>query len=97
MYEELFIPHAGIYLLNHSVGRPPRGTREQASERFFGLWEHGEAEVWPGWLQQIDGFRSQLAGLLNARMEDFCPQTNLSSALTKLMHSLATSAFATSP
>ena len=88
MFEDRFIPHDGIYLLNHSVGRPPRTARDTAGEGFFEPWEHGDAEVWPGWLDQIDNFRQQLAALLNGHMPDFCPQTNLSSALTKLIYSL---------
>ncbi|MEE8057025.1 MAG: aminotransferase class V-fold PLP-dependent enzyme [Pseudomonadales bacterium] len=88
MFEELFIAHKGIYLLNHSIGRPLKNARQQLNERFFEYWEHGAAEVWPNWLQQVDNFRQQLAVLLNGCSEDFCPQVNLSGALTKVIHSL---------
>jgi len=83
-----FIPHDGVYLLNHSVGRPPVDARESVGKGFFQHWEHGDAEVWPLWIEQIESFRDELATLLNARAADFCPQVNLSSALTKVVQSL---------
>jgi len=88
MFEDQFIPHDGIYLLNHSVGRPPRTARQAVDEGFFEPWEQGDAEVWPSWLARVDDFRRTLATLLNGRQPEFCPQTNLSSALTKLIHAL---------
>lgn len=88
MFEDQFVPHDGIYLLNHSVGRPPVSTRKQLLDRYFEPWENGDADVWPVWLQQIESFRTVLGSLLNAQVKDLCPQTNLSSALTKIVHSL---------
>lgn len=87
MFEDQFVAHDGIYLLNHSVGRPPVSAAAAMREDFFAPWEHGDAEVWPVWLAKIENFRSVLGSLLNGAAEDFCPQTNLSSALTKLVHS----------
>lgn len=83
-----FIPHDGIYLLNHSVGRPPIGARDSVANGFFEHWEHGDAEVWPLWIEQIESFRDGLGTLFNSRAEDFCPQVNLSSALTKVVQAL---------
>jgi len=88
MGESQFLPHNGIYLLNHSVGRPPRSARESVIGGFFDPWESGDAEVWPVWLEKIEAFRCALAKLLNAQMVDFCPQVNLSSALGKIIYSL---------
>ena len=88
MYKEKFVPHDGIYLLNHSVGRPPVSARAQVLDRFFEPWESGDAEIWPIWIEQIEQFRTDLGRLLNAEAADFCPQTNLSSAVTKIIHSL---------
>ena len=88
MYEDQFVPHDGIYLLNHSVGRPPVSSRKHLLESYFEPWEHAGADVWPAWLKQIEGFRSALGLLLNAHVSDLCPQTNVSSALTKLVHSI---------
>lgn len=93
MHADKFVPFDdGIYLLNHSVGRPVKDSAECARRGFFAAWEELGEEVWPQWLQQIDAFRTALAGLLNGATEDFCPQTNLSGALTKLLYALPVSA-----
>ena len=89
MYSEKFTPFPdGIYLLNHSVGRPPSNAQQAADLRFFELWREQANGLWPQWLAQIDGFRRAIAGLLHANWEDFCPQVNLSSALSKLLPAL---------
>ena len=88
MVQDKFIPMAGVYLLSHSVGRPPVGARTAVAQEFFGPWESGDADVWPGWLAAIDRFRAVLGALLNSEPDNFCPQANLSSALTKLLYSL---------
>jgi selenocysteine lyase/cysteine desulfurase len=88
-YAERFTPiPQGIYLLNHSVGRPPVDAQERIGEDFFALWRDEADQVWPQWLARVDLFRKAIAGLLNADWEDFCPQVNLSSALTKLLPAL---------
>ncbi len=84
--ERDFIPYSGIYLLAHSVGRPPQNARAQA-QAFFDLWEK-EAEPWPLWLQGIERFRTALGELFGVDGKNFCPQTNLSSALGKVVHAL---------
>jgi kynureninase len=84
----LFVPSEGIYLLNHSVGRPPVNTLDAWVESFLEPWENAGENVWPRWLQTIDNFRSALAGLLHGQAMDFCPQVNLSSALTKIITSM---------
>ena len=89
MHAEKFTPiPEGIYLLNHSVGRPPVSAYTSVEQGFFQLWREHADEVWPQWLQQIDGFRKAIGGLLNSEWENFCPQVNLSSALTKLLPAL---------
>jgi kynureninase len=88
MVTDQFLSLPGIYLLNHSVGRPPRNAQQALVQDFFEPWEKGDADVWPRWLSGIDRFRSALAKLLQGEMTDFCPQTNLSSTLTKLLGAL---------
>ncbi len=89
MFEEHFRSYRdGIYLLNHSVGRPPVDASDFASRHFFQHWDIDGSELWPDWLQEIDGFREQLAILLNTALENFCPQTNLSATLGKLLPAL---------
>ncbi|MEO1376295.1 MAG: aminotransferase class V-fold PLP-dependent enzyme [Cyanobacteria bacterium J06635_10] len=81
-----FIPN-GIYLLNHSVGCLPLQTIEE-KERFFDLWKFQGGEAWQEWLSIIDGFCQSLAYLLNGNKDEFCPQTNISSAVSKILLSL---------
>jgi selenocysteine lyase/cysteine desulfurase len=87
-HKSLFVPSQGIYLLNHSVGRPPVTTRDAWVESFLEPWENAGENVWPRWLETIDNFRNAIAVLLNGHAADFCPQVNLSSALTKIISSL---------
>lgn len=85
---KLFACSEGIYLLSHSVGRIPSGAKRHVTEHFFDAWEHADAEPWGQWMKIIDGFNSSLSRLFNANQDEFCPQLNLSSALTKLLGAL---------
>ncbi len=84
---DVFVDHPGAYLLSHSVGLPTRGTREVSGD-YFDTWEHHTADAWPRWLQGIDGFRTALAALLATTSKSICPQSNVSSGLTKLLGAL---------
>ena len=83
-----FVLGEGIYFLNHSVGRPLRSSQQALQDAFMAPWEDGAPGIWPKWLEIIDGFQDALAGLFQAKKEDFCPQANLSSGLTKLVMAL---------
>ena len=87
-HKAYFVPAEGIYLLNHSVGRPPVNARDAWVEGFLAPWENAGENVWPRWLEAIDDFRGALASLLNGQPANFCPQVNLSGALTKVLGSL---------
>lgn len=82
-----FVDHDGIYLLSHSIGLATRGTRDAATE-YFDAWEHDTTEAWPRWLESIDAFRASLARLLGTSAAAICPQSTVSSALTKVLGSL---------
>ncbi|WP_040494647.1 aminotransferase class V-fold PLP-dependent enzyme [Ilumatobacter nonamiensis] len=82
-----FVDHDGIYLLSHSIGLPVRGTREAAAT-YFDAWEHDTTAAWPRWLESIDAFRTSLAGLLGTTAAAICPQSTVSSALSKIFGSL---------
>ena len=84
--QDFFIPN-GIYLLNHSVGCLPRKTA-LVKEEFFDLWQSKGGDAWGEWLSFIDGFCHSLSTLLNGNPDEFCPQTNLSSAISKILMSL---------
>lgn len=90
-YQSLFVPAEGIYLLNHSIGRPLNSTQDAWSTGFLKPWETEGEATWPHWLLAIEGFRSALAGLLNSPIAQLCPQDNLSSALNKVLSCFAPS------
>ncbi len=83
-----FAPQPGIYLLSHSVGRPPASAREAVAQKFFQPWESGRVDVWDDWINAVGEFTSAVARLLNTSARQLCPQVNLSSALTKVLFSL---------
>lgn len=88
MLKDAFTPCDDIYLLNHSVGRMPVSARSHLEQRFFTPWESGQPDAWPQWLDSIAEFNQALAKLFNSSADAFCPQTNLSSALTKIIQAL---------
>lgn len=85
--DKAFIKPDGIYLLNHSVGLLPAGTRRYVDRHFFDIWE-SQAQPWNAWIEETESFKTSLGRLLNAAAGDFCPQTNISSAITKILYSL---------
>lgn len=87
-FKDDFILAPGSYLLNHSVGRPLKTAEQAFSTQFFTPWQTSGREPWQDWLQVIEKFNQSLAKLFNAKVTEFCPQVNLSSALTKLIMSL---------
>lgn len=76
-----------IYFLNHSVGCLPKVT-EKSAKKFLNLWKKKGGLAWPIWLNAIHEFNNSLAKLLNASSIEFCPQVNISSAVTKIISSL---------
>lgn len=82
-----FADHDGVYLLSHSIGLALHGSRDVAQD-YFDTWERDPAGAWPKWLDGIDGFRQALASLLSTDAASICPQSNVSSGLTKLLDSL---------
>jgi len=75
-----------IYLLSHSVGRPLKQSESNLSSVFFDAWK--STEPWHDWMNVFTQFQKSLSTLLNTNADNFCPQTNLSSALTKVLFSL---------
>ncbi len=84
---ESFVVQEGIYLLSHSIGLPVRGAREAAAG-YFGVWESDTAQAWPQWLGAIDGFRNALSQLIGGQPGSICPQSNVSSGLSKMLGAL---------
>lgn len=78
----------GPYFLSHSVGLLPVTARAALEDAFFVPWAAGDADVWLAWLAALDMFRETLAPVIGAKAQDICPQTNVSSALSKVLFSL---------
>jgi selenocysteine lyase/cysteine desulfurase len=87
LLRDVFQVPEGIYLLNHSVGALPRAAEERAA-RFFELWRTRGGGAWEGWLEEVEGFRRALAALLGGAVRDYCPQTNISTAVARLLPAL---------
>jgi len=73
------------YFLSHSVGCLPKSARRELDRAFFGPWESGSN--WADWMPLIDKFRAGIGGLLGVEASSICPQTNVSSGLTKTLYS----------
>ncbi|MBT1445270.1 aminotransferase class V-fold PLP-dependent enzyme [Shewanella sp. JM162201] len=86
-YKSQFYLPEGRYLLNHSVGRPLLSAKAGFEADFWRPWCDSGREPWGHWLNAIEAFREALARLFDGDKADFCPQVNLSSALTKLLMS----------
>ena len=87
-YKSDFLLADSNYLLNHSVGRPLKTIEKAFKESFLSPWQHLAKEPWANWLDVIHNFQLALSSLFNAPAEQFCPQVNLSSSLTKILMSL---------
>lgn len=85
------VPAGGPYLLTHSVGCLPRAAHEALDTNFLRPWAERGGNAWPDWLSEVEGFRGALAQLLGGAAGEYCPQTNLSSGLSKLLLALPAS------
>ncbi len=75
-------------MLSHSVGRCLASAEAYAAQHYFSHWQTDTEQAWPNWLMEMNEFRSALAALFKANAAEFCPQANISSAVTKVIHSL---------
>lgn len=87
--ERLFVQPEGIYLLNHSVGCMPRGLEQTLNQGYLDAWRSADSDPWPQWLDIVEQFRRQLAGVLGGTADAYCPQVNVSSGLSKLLSCLS--------
>jgi selenocysteine lyase/cysteine desulfurase len=84
MREHFHVPDN--YFLSHSVGCLPQRTEALLKESYFEPWKSGQN--WADWMPLLDKFRHGLSQLLGLPAHNICPQTNISSALTKIIFSL---------
>ena len=91
MISEKFIKPKGTYLLSHSVGLPLKSAKDEVEKEFWQPWIKSSGDEWNFWLSYIKRFQRQLGKFLNSDEKNFCPQTNISSAVTKIIFSLEVS------
>lgn len=78
----------GSYFLTHSIGLMPRSTSNHLEQHYFEPWKSNGDHTWPNWLKAIEHYNQALAELFNSDAELFCPQSNVSSGLAKVIQSL---------
>lgn len=88
IHRDKFIMPPGIYLASHSVGAMTRRGQNYLTSKFMTPWQEKGGHGWEAWLGLIDDFCTGLGGLLGGEPQDFCPQANLSSGLTKYLMAL---------
>ena len=86
MREHFHVPDN--YFLSHSVGCLPVTSPDRLGQDYFEPWKTLGGDAWPGWLDVLDTFRTRLGALLGSAARNICPQSNISSGLTKLLYAL---------
>ena len=82
------VPGPGPYALTHSAGCLPRSAVDALRSRYIEPWQQRGGDAWGEWLGHIGDFRQAIAALLGGAACDWCPQPNVSSALTRLLGAL---------
>lgn len=78
--------NSSIYLMNHAAGRLLKASESNFSRSYFDALRSNDP--WSIWMPALADFTKQLGILLNSPADNFCPQSNVSSALTKILFSL---------
>jgi kynureninase len=78
----------GIYLANHSLGRPLDQTEDDLREGFQ-LWQSRLGDAWEPWLEEEQAYRSRLAQLIGASRADcVVPKTSAGQGLRTVLNAL---------
>jgi kynureninase len=78
----------GIYLANHSLGRPLNQTEEDLREGFH-LWQTKLGDAWDLWLEEENAHRTRLARLIDApRPDNVVPKTSAGQGLRAVLNAL---------
>jgi kynureninase len=78
----------GIYLANHSLGRPLDQTQEDLREGFQ-LWQSRLGDAWDPWMEEEQAHRSRLARLIGAsRVDCIVPKTSAGQGLRTVLNAL---------
>jgi selenocysteine lyase/cysteine desulfurase len=86
--DQFHMPGPGPYALTHSVGCLPKLSVDALHKSFLQPWQLKGGDAWDSWLWAVESFRESLAALLGGNAADYCPQSNLSSGLAKLLPAL---------
>ena len=87
-WREHFNMPDGSYLLTHSAGCQPIKVAGAIDDAYLQPWRNLGGDAWPKWMDAIERFNQNLAALLNGQADEFCPQVNLSSGLSKFIGSM---------
>ena len=74
--------------MSHSVGAKPKSYEDLFAAGYGDPWRANGAGVWEDWFQTLSNFRAQLAAMIGADPDDICPQSNVSSGLSKILYAL---------
>lgn len=76
----------GIYLANHSLGRPPDRTAQDIAEG-VGLWYSGLGDAWGPWLEKQNQVRAMVANLAGVSRSDcILPKTSAGQGLRTVLN-----------
>lgn len=76
----------GIYLANHSLGRPPDRTAQDIADG-VGLWYSGLGDAWGPWLEKQNQVRALVAALAGvARSDCIIPKTSAGQGLRTVLN-----------
>jgi kynureninase len=82
------IARPGIYLANHSLGRPLNQTQDDVRE-CIELWQSHLGDAWDGWMDEHLAHRSRLAQLIGAPRPDcIIPKTSAGQGLRTVLNAL---------
>lgn len=86
MRDQFHVPDT--YFLTHSVGCLPKSTTDVLEQVYFKPWRENGGNAWDPWMDIVDDFRTSIGAMLGVKPANICPQSNVSSALTKILYSL---------
>lgn len=82
------IARPGIYLANHSLGRPLNQTQDDVRE-CLELWQSHLGDAWDGWMAEHHAHRSRLAQIIGAPRPDcIIPKTSAGQGLRTVLNAL---------
>lgn len=76
------------YFLSHSVGAQPKTYDAAVAKGYADPWRIKGFHVWDPWFDALAVFQKGLAPIIGADADDICPQSNVSSGISKILFSL---------